>query len=89
MEHNVRLSDLAALTPAAREIALAELVSVARAPVNGQGVAVQARIAEFEQRYEMSSEDFRLRVERHEIEETADYARWLFWIKLREVGVTR
>jgi hypothetical protein len=89
MEHNIRLSDLRDLSPGARESALADLVSVARAPVNGQAVALQARIASFERRYEMTSDEFVQRFERHELEETADYANWLFWIRLREVGVAR
>lgn len=89
MEYSVRLADLQALSPTAQDSALRELTKVALAPVNGQAVTVDARISAFESRYEMSSEELVRRLKDHEVEETADYVSWLFWIRLRDSGVSR
>lgn len=89
MEYCVRLSDLGALAPAERDGVLGQLTRVASAPINGQALLVKARIASFETRYEMSSADMIVRLGRSEIEETAEYAEWLFWLRLHALSVPR
>ena len=69
-----------------RERALAELVAMANSPENGQRAALNARLREFEQRYELSSTDLPEALRFGRIRETADISRWLFWLEVRAAG---
>jgi hypothetical protein len=52
-------------------------------------LVLNARIKQFEMRYEMSSDTMRTKVSAGEMKETAEIASWLFWLKVRERHVTR
>lgn len=89
MEHSVRLKDLGALSATDREVALGRLTRAAAAPINGQAVVISTKIAAFENRYEMSSDELVDRLGAEGVAETAEYAEWLFWLKLRELSAGR
>lgn len=87
----VRLSELRDLPPEEREEVLSGLIEEARANSSGAGATANGylselneQIEEFERRYEISSE--RLLEELYEgtRTETADIARWLMLLRLRE-----
>lgn len=82
--HAVRLSELRDLPPEEKEKVLSGLIEEARAPTNGYLSELNEQIEEFERRYELSSE--RLLEELYEgtRTETAEIARWLMLLRLRE-----
>jgi hypothetical protein len=64
---------------------VAKLVEVAKQNRNnGSAPMLNARIRQFEMRYEMSSDTMRQRLRAGEIRETAEIADWLFWLDVRE-----
>lgn len=84
MEYAVRLGDLFAMAAPARARALELLTKVACAPINGQAVVIESRIAAFETRHEMSSVQLVEKLKNDsEFLELAEYAEWLFWLRLR------
>lgn len=80
----VRLSELRDLPPEEKEKILGGLIEESRAPANGYLSELNGLIGEFERRYELSSG--RLLEELYEgtRTETADIARWLMLLHLRE-----
>lgn len=84
MAHAVRISELYSLTPSEREAALARLIEEALRPSNGGEASIDARIREFELRYEMSSEELLKRLEGEQQAETDEIAEWLFMLQFRE-----
>lgn len=79
----VSLSRLKSASPAKRDELLSGLVSGAREPVDGYAERLDARISEFERRYEMTSAEMVERVESGALKETDDVASWLMLIKVR------
>ncbi len=69
-----------------REQAIGELVGEAVAPVNGQAMAIKARIQGFESRYEMTSAQLVDQLRRNLCKETAEISEWLFWLRLRDLS---
>lgn len=86
MANAIRLSDLRSLGMHDREHALGALVDEAVGPVNGQAMAIKARIQGFESRYEMTSAQLVERLSRNQTAETAEISEWLFWVRLRELS---
>jgi hypothetical protein len=84
--YTVSSSELSNMPAEDRQRALAELVAMAGAPENGQRAALEARLREFEQRYELSSADLPEALRSGRLQETADISRWLFWIEVRAAG---
>lgn len=84
MAYRVKLSELANMPIADADRMLGELVRSARASRNGQRAVLDARIREFEIRYEMSSGDMRQRLCDGRLEETAEIARWLMALGARD-----
>jgi hypothetical protein len=84
MAYHVKLSDLANMPVEDSDRVLAELVQSAKAKRNGQRAVMDARIREFEIRYEMSSADLHERLRSGALLETAEIARWLMLLAARE-----
>ena len=86
MGYTISSAELSNMSAEDRQRALAELVSKANDPQNGQQAALGARLREFEQRYELSSADLPEALRSGRIQETAEISRWLFWIEVRAAG---
>jgi hypothetical protein len=84
MAYHVKLSDLANMPVADSDRVLGELVRSAKASRNGQRAVLDARIREFEIRYEMSSATMRQQLRDGSLQETAEIARWLMALAARD-----
>jgi hypothetical protein len=80
----LRLSDLFKLPKAERARVIDEMGALATGKPNGQIKVLDAEIAEFEIRYEMSSEDMRAAFARGQVRDTADIANWLILLRARD-----
>lgn len=80
----MRLNVLTELSAADRARAVEELGRKATAPRNGQAQGIDARIHEFEIRYEMTSVQMCERFARGEMRDTSDVSRWLMLLRVRE-----
>ena len=83
----VRLSELRDLPPEEKERALNGLIEEARASeatANGYLSELGEQIEEFERRYELSSERLLEELYKGTRTETAEIARWLMLLRLRE-----
>lgn len=83
MSRKISLSRLKSASPSKRDELLSGLVSGAREPVNGYANRLDARIAEYERRYELSSTEMVGQVESGVLKETDDVASWLMLLKVR------
>jgi hypothetical protein len=84
MAYHVKLSDLANMPVVDSNRVLGELVRSAKSRRNGQSAVLDARISDYELRYEMSSGDMRRRLKDGTLRETADIARWLMTLAARD-----
>lgn len=82
----LRTSKLAKMTARERDRALGDLVAAARAPRNGQAAGIDARIAEYEQKYGMTSETMRARFAAGELADNEDTSSWLMLLAARGRG---
>jgi len=81
----VRLSELVAVPVAEADLVLDHLARSAKAVRSrGQRAVLEARVREYEIRYEMSSDDMRRLLRDGALEETADIARWLMVLGARD-----
>ncbi len=71
------LSRLTALPDHEREAALARLAGRGVMP-NGEIVAMQARIAVFEAKHQMTTETLRAKLRCGDVKESAEISQWLF-----------
>ncbi len=83
-ERAVRFSDLRKMSEEERGQVLGALVEEARSPANGRIAELDARIAEFERRYELPSADMVAEIESGTRKETDDIASWLMLIRVRK-----
>jgi hypothetical protein len=83
-ERAVRFSDLREMSEAERGRVLDVLVEGARSPANGRIADLDARIAEFERRYELPSTEMVAEVRSGVRKETDDIASWLMLLKVRK-----
>ena len=84
MAYHVKLSDLATMPVVDSNRVLGELVRSAKSHRNGQSAVLDARISDYELRYEMSSAVMRSRLKDGTLRETADIARWLMTLAARD-----
>lgn len=84
MTNAVKLSDLYSLPKQEREAVLDRLVEAAYEPPNGQIEELEARISDFELRYEVPSIRMLEELSRGQLKETADIASWLMLLRLRD-----
>ncbi len=89
MAYHVKLSELANMPIADSNRVLGELVQSAKRRRNGQSAVLDARIADYEVRYEMSSAEMRRKLVEGSLKETADVARWLMTLAARDNGAAR
>lgn len=82
MADSIRVADLDAMNPAEREAALGRLVDQAMTPGNGQLAVATARVRSYEQQYEMTSAELVERLAKGLQKETAEIAKWLFWLSV-------
>lgn len=82
--YSVLTTDLRSMTEDERRQALAAIVQQGRGVQNGERAILNARIRAYEERYEMSSADLRDALRTGRARETADVARWLFWVEARD-----
>ncbi len=80
----IRLSELRDLPPEKKEKVLSGLIEEARMPANGYLSELNEQIEEFERRYELSSEHLLEELYEGTRTETAEIARWLMLLRLRE-----
>jgi RNA polymerase-interacting CarD/CdnL/TRCF family regulator len=84
MPYTIKLSELARMNPVEKDKALSALVNSAQFG-NGDVTAVlNARIHEYELKYEMTSDELNHKLADNDLQETAEIAKWLFWIKTRK-----
>ena len=83
-QKNIKLNALAALSEREREQVLTELIQSARLPRTGQASALDARIREYEVRFEMTSEELHQQLRAGRLRETAEIAQWLFLLGARD-----
>ena len=83
MSRRVSLSRLKSASPNRRDQLLSGLVSGAREPVNGYADRLDARIAEYESRYELTSAEMLEQIENGTLKETDDIASWLMLLNVR------
>lgn len=74
------LRDLAKMAPEQKKRAVADLVRRSREPANG---AVDAKLAELEQQYGMTTAEMHAKLKAGQIGDTPDTARWLALASLR------
>ena len=83
-QNSIKLNALAALSEREREQVLTELIQSARLPRNGQASALDARIREYEIRFEMTSEELHEQLRAGRLIETAEIAQCLFLLDARD-----
>ena len=88
MTHRIKLSELAHLPNDDVEKILSELIDATKSRQNGGLQLLNARVKEYELRYEMTSEKFLQAISEGTVKETADFAKWLFLIETREAITT-
>jgi hypothetical protein len=81
--HSLPLADLRGLPPGTASERVRQFVQSSQ-PLNGETGQIDDAIAEFETRYEMSSDEMRRRLRKAEAEHTADTCRWEMLLELRE-----
>ena len=79
----ISLKALSEMPVQEREKALSALVQRAKLPRNGQTAGLDARIREFEVRFEMTSAELHERLRAGDLKETAEIAKWLFLLEAR------
>lgn len=84
MGDSIRLADLQVLGADERAQILTRLAERAAQPANGRLDGAVAAIRRFEAQYEMSSAQLSMKLHRGEIRETAEIAKWLFFISVRD-----
>jgi hypothetical protein len=80
----MKLAELSKMTESQRNSALEDLVRAAQAPPNGQLSALEAEIRDFEIRYEMTSDEMRAGFRAGNVRDTADIAKWLMLVQVRD-----
>lgn len=80
----IKTSKLRGLREKARLSALDNLATSAIAPRNGQAKVLTERIAQFETRYEMTSEQMLAGLKAGTVADTADVARWAILLGVRD-----
>lgn len=84
MAYSVRLSELRDMSEKERAERLSQLVQATREPADGGLEELNARISEYEDRYEISSEDLMKEIYQGTRAETAEIADWLLLLYVRE-----
>jgi hypothetical protein len=80
----IRLSDLATLSDEQQRAVFDEYVEGRLEPINGEIDDLNRRIAEFERRYEMSSETMQTAFADRSLRETAEIVYWLMLVDVRD-----
>jgi len=76
---------LASMGAREKQSAIDELISAAQnGQTNGSAAALDRRIAAYETRYEMTSDEMRARFRDQKIPDTADIARWFVLLSARD-----
>lgn len=74
----IKLSDLAQMSQDEKDAALSALTDAAKAPTTEQQISdYKAKIAVYEQKYELTSDEMRSKLSRGEIDETLEICHWL------------
>lgn len=84
MGHTVKFSEIKEASPGMREAALAGIIAEARVPANGSVKALNAEIAEYEEKYGFDSDQLLEDLSSGEREETEEILSWLMLIRLRD-----
>lgn len=84
MSRSISLARLKSASPNKRDELLSGLVSDARRPANGYVEHLNARIAEYERRYELPSIAMVEQIKSGDLKETDDIASWLMLLKVRK-----
>ena len=82
----MKLEEFSRMDASGQRSAVEEISRCALAPRNGQAHSIDARILAFEVRYEMTSQVMRERFATGELQDTADLARWLMLLQVRDRG---
>jgi len=87
MSRSVSLADLQGMSSADRERVLGDLVDRALEPSNGRRSAIAARVREYEEHYDMTSDELRAKLADGRLSETREFSQWMFWYNaLRQHG---
>ena len=84
MSRAVKFSEIREAAPSMREFALAGIIAEARVPANGSVNALNAEIAEYEEKYGLDSSQLLEELSSGEREETEEILSWLMLIRLRD-----
>jgi hypothetical protein len=82
-QQQIRLKSYFAMSAPEREETLQSFLRAASVPRNGQTSLLDARIREFEVRFEMTSAELHQRLRDGSQRETAEIAKWLFLLEAR------
>jgi hypothetical protein len=80
----VKFSEIREASPGMREVALAGIIAEARVPANGSVKALNAEIAEYEEKYGLDSGQLLEELSSGKREETEEILSWLMLIRLRD-----
>jgi hypothetical protein len=81
---SIRLSEFRQLNEAEKAAALRELAVASHGEPNGELTVLEARIRACEVRYELTSDQMRMRVAEGVLPETAEIASWLIALEIQE-----
>lgn len=79
----MKLQAFSTMTPEQRREAVSAMAAVAKGAPNGQMGPINARVAEFEARYEMTTADMITALRSGKLQDTADIAEWLVIARAR------
>ncbi len=82
--HTLRLSELRGLTFGAASERVRQFVQDSRSLNGDESREINDSIAAYETRYEMSSDEMRLRLKESKLEHTADICRWEMLLEMRD-----
>lgn len=78
MPYRIASTELANMTPETRNKAMTDLIQAAKNDGASTRAALEARVHQFELRYELTSEEMLQALSGGEMTETAEIAEWLF-----------
>jgi hypothetical protein len=84
MKSGIKFSEIREASPGMGEAALSGIIAQAKAPANGGIRDLEVQIAEYEERYGVSSQQMLEELSSGEREETEELLDWLMLIRLRE-----
>jgi hypothetical protein len=84
MKRSISMSKLKVMSPSLRDETLAALVTSTRRLPNGELEALRKTIAFFEHKYDLSSEELKVKVAGGHLTESEEICQWLMALRMRD-----